>query len=364
MLALYGGGAVVGIALGGRLTDALGTRAVMVGSLVGNALALFALAMVDGAAAFAVGLPLLGLVAEAFRPANAAAVAAFAHPARRVRAFTLYRLAINAGFTIGPAVGGRLAGVGYVWLFVVDGVTCLAAALLLVLLLPARPAGERTDDVGGEAAAGAAGAAGAGGARGRSPWSDRVFVGAFVLILVQGMIFMQMHSTWPLFLRNERGLAEARIGDLFAVNTLVIVLFEMVLVARIQHLRPLPVIGVAGGLVGLGFGLLPFAAGLPAIVGTVLLWTLGEMLGAPMMQTWVADRADERSRGRYLAALALCFSFCSVLAPLGGTALYERVGPDAVWYAALLGGVVQVAGFRWLARAERRGSQASSPPGR
>jgi MFS family permease len=45
-------------------------------------------------------------------------------------------LAINLGFSLGPAVGGLIiVSVGYQGLFWVDGVTCLLAAVLLLNVL-------------------------------------------------------------------------------------------------------------------------------------------------------------------------------------------------------------------------------------
>ena len=67
------------------------------------------------------------------------ALAEAAPPLLRSRAFALRRAAVNLGMTLGPVAGGFLARVDYAWLFRIDGLTCLAAAILLVRLVP-RPA--------------------------------------------------------------------------------------------------------------------------------------------------------------------------------------------------------------------------------
>ena len=108
------------------------------------------------------------------------------------------------------------------------------------------------------------------------------------------------------------------IGLVLAVNTIVIVAVEMVLVHAIQDRNPLLVLGVSGVFVGIGFGILPFGAGVPFVVFTVLLWTVGEMLGAPVLQTWVSHRAPTANQGRYMAAFGLCFSLASIVAPPRG----------------------------------------------
>lgn len=341
VLALYGVGGMAGTALGGKLVDRVGYRPLMIASLVGSGAMLFALGFVRSRPAVELTVVAFALVSEAFRPACSTAVSAFSRPAQRARAYGLFRLAINAGFTIGPAVGGVLAAIDYGWLFWADGATCLLAALCLARLFPKEPPPPEAEEPGAS--------------RGNaSPWRDRVFVAAFVLILLQGLIFFQTMSTFSLFLKEQRALSEPTIGLLFAVNTAIIVAAEMILVQRVQGMNPLRVVAVGCLFLALGFGLLPWAQSVAAVGATVALWTVGEMLSAPLAMAWIANRASAANRGRYLGATALCFSAASVLAPLIGTRLYERVGPDAPWYGSLGLGAVLFAGFWWLARREAR----------
>src|SRR5438045_5105862 len=75
----------------------------------------------------------IGMVGEAFRPANAAAIAHYSLPENRTRSYSLNRLAINLGFSIGPAVGGFLS---YQALILVDGIICMLVALMLRVTVP------------------------------------------------------------------------------------------------------------------------------------------------------------------------------------------------------------------------------------
>lgn len=334
-LAVYGVGAMAGITLGGRLTDRIGFRTVQLASLVSAAAMFFVLGSVRSATAIGASVGCLGLFAEAFRPANSVAVAAYADPVRRTRAYGLQRLAVNLGWTVGPAFGGFLALVDYRLLFWVDGATSLAAASLLALALPAPRRSSPAAEVGGTA--------------GGSPWRDGAYVAGLCLLLVQVLVFFQLMSTFPLFLREERGFTEDMIGLTVATNTVVIVLFEMQLIRAVERFDALKVIGVAGLLTGLGFGLLPHTAAVVGVVGTVVVWTFGEMLSAPVATAWAANRAGEANRGRYMGAHALCFSIGSIAAPLLGTATYEHLGPDVLWHGCLVVGALDLAGFLWLA---------------
>jgi len=340
LLAIYGLGSVTGIWLGGLLVDRLGYRTIILFSQIATGLVLFSLGLLKDPWALAVGAATLGVVSESMRPAMAVAITVHSTELTRPRAFGLLRLCVNLGMTVGPAAGGFIAEFDYAWLFRVDGTSCILASLVLLRLLPKSEASNPSPKSKQAA--------------GRSPWLDKIFTTAMLLTLVQAFIFFQLLGTFTLYVLEERGFSKPEFGGLMAVNTIVIVLFEMVLVHAIERRNPLKVVAVAGLLIGLGFGLIPYATSVAALIGTVLLWTLGEMLAAPMMQTWVANRAPEHSRGRYLAGFSMVFSVASVIAPWAGTHLYEFAGPDWVWHACLAIGVAQIGGFWWLARKECR----------
>ena len=52
----------------------------------------------------------------------------------------------------------------------------------------------------------------------------------------------------------------------------------------------------------------------------------------PLVTALIAGRADDSNRGRYMGLFSLVFSLAFVIAPAGGTAIYDRFGADAVWY--------------------------------
>jgi hypothetical protein len=60
---------------------------------------------------------LLSACGDGFRPAGMVAISHFSTKENYTRSVSLYRLAINLGFSIGPALGGLLAAVDYQWLF-------------------------------------------------------------------------------------------------------------------------------------------------------------------------------------------------------------------------------------------------------
>ena len=78
--------------------------------------------------------------------------------------------------------------------------------------------------------------------------------------------------------------------------------------------------------------------------------TFGEMLSMPITNVVVAERADQDSVGRYMGAYSLAFSTAFVIGPIVGTATYERVSPEALWYGIGVIGIVLALAFAALSR--------------
>jgi predicted MFS family arabinose efflux permease len=86
-------------------------------------------------------------------------------------------------------------------------------------------------------------------------------------------------------------------------------------------------------LLGIGLGLMPLGRGFAFGALTVAIWTFGEMLSMPLVTALIARRADDSNRGRYMGLNSLAFSLAFVVGPAIGTAVYDGLGADAVWYA-------------------------------
>src|SRR5262249_8340395 len=148
---------------GGWLCDRLTPRSVIALSLVGQGSGFLVLGMLRSRPAILGTMLVLSVVGEAFRPASAAALVRASLPGEQSRAFSFNRLAVNLGMSFGPATGGFLASVGYLWLFVVDGGTCLLAAIFLLAAFRGEGLLPRAVEGGVQGT-------------GRSPWKDSAFL--------------------------------------------------------------------------------------------------------------------------------------------------------------------------------------------
>lgn len=355
LLAVWGLGAIAGAWLGGTLTDRIGPRPVLLMSLVSGGLSVIILGQLQDELSIGVGLFLTALFLDMFRPPLMSSISAAVCPELRPRAFALARMAVNLAMTLAPAAGGFLALYSYQLLFWVDGVTCLLAAIALLVAFEAgipkhavEAADPSTERV--EAKRGVGGS----------------LVRFFALLSGHVIVFMQLMFTMPLYLNEHLGLAENWVGMVFAVNTVTIVALEMLITHRIEAWRPLRATALGTALVGLGFG--AFALGVPlGIDGTAsvvlafgfaacatLVWTFGEMVGDPMTVTFVSQQAPPERQGRAMAGMAVVFGAGHVVAPLIGMPVYTRFGPTVLWTASLCVALCVSAGYlaldRWLVR--------------
>src|SRR5690606_25624363 len=96
---------IIGSSLGGYLTDKFGEFYVQSTSLFVS-IPLFCLyPLFQNPMALGLMVLIQSIVSEIFRPANSVAIAKYAKPENLTRAFSLNRMAVNLGFSIGPALG-------------------------------------------------------------------------------------------------------------------------------------------------------------------------------------------------------------------------------------------------------------------
>ena len=284
------------------------------------------------------------------RPACATATVEFCtSDSQHTKAFAVNRLAVNLGMTLGPAVGGFLALVDYQLLFYANAVSTFGALIMMLRFFGWKNetvgSGKPDDKPDSEKPA-------------PSPFFDRRFVVFCLLNTMAACVLFQFFGTYPLYLKEQYHFQEYHIGLLFAVNTVVIVVFEMVLVIAIARFPLLRTYAWGQLLSCVGFGILPFAVGGPFWMGasfcvfSMLILTLGEMLTSPLGPAYVARRSVPENRGKYMGAYVTSFSLAFLVAPLAGMWLYDQ-NPHLVWYVGLIVGAAVFFGLMLLADREQ-----------
>jgi predicted MFS family arabinose efflux permease len=321
IMSCFGAGSVVGSWLGGRLTDRMGHHPVMVGALVTSGLAFIGLQYVKGFVPFCAGVFVLMVLSDAFRPAMFVAIRSYALPEQRTRAVTLIRLAINLGFSLGPAVGGFIiAHGGFGGLFWVDALTCLAAALILWTGLPRVV----MDSNATSAEANAVG----------SPYRDVPYLFFLFIVALISIPFLQYFSSVPLFYSQVHGLSEETIGLILGSNGLLIFLTEMPLVRFCEERRfgVHIILRVSVLLIALSFALLNLVPTVAFLWVGMLFMTVGEMLCFPFTNRMANERADRGQPGVYMALYTIAWSVAHIFGHSLGLNLIAWTGYVRTWW--------------------------------
>lgn len=320
IMSAFGLGSVAGSWLGGKLTDKIGYYKVMVRSLVTTGFLFIGLQFLNTFASMCIGIFLVMLVADMFRPAMFVALSAYSKPENKTRSVTLIRLAINLGFSAGPAIGGIIiTSMSYAGLFWIDGITCIIATIVLLNVLNPKKS-TPLDNVKVE--------------NPKSAYSDTsflIFLGAMMLF---GIVFLQYFSTMPLYYRETHTLTEFEIGLLLGMNGFIIFVFEMPLIKWLENSRftktGLMLFGAI--LTGLSFLVLNMTSWVGILIIGMLLMTIGEMIAFPFSNAFAMQRAKKGNQGEYMALYSISFSIAHIFGHNAGMQMANKVGFDNTWY--------------------------------
>ncbi len=336
ILGLFGLGSISGAFFGGKLTDKYGFYDVQVSALILGGMLFMLLGFQKTFLSLGTFTFILSLCNEAFRPANSTAIAYHSSPENKTRSYSLNRLAINLGWSFGGALGGLLASINYHLLFWMDGCTNILAAILLLVLLPrggfTKAVTKATPD-----------------SVPSSAYKDKVYLAFIAMAVVYSICFFQLFTVQPLFYKTEWHLNERFIGALMALNGLLIVAFEMLIVNNLEGRKhPLRLITIGVLLTGVAFlslNILP--AGRWAGVVVMLLITLGEMMSMPFMNAFWIVRTSDNNRGQYAALYSMAWSTAQILAPTIGSQIILYGHFTLLWW--ILAGMCLVSATGFMA---------------
>jgi MFS family permease len=337
IITLFGVGSVIGALIGGFLTDRIGFRWVQIVSAISGGLLFMVYGQVKDFGTLCLLTILLSLVSDALRPANHAAIASYSKPENLTRSYTLNRLAINLGWSVGGGVGGILAAIDYQLLFWVEGGTFMLAGILIWVLLPWTAQASKKFTMKTQRPPGV-----------MQPWQDKLFLRFISFATLFTTAFFLVFRLVPVFWRTEWNINERGIGLLLGLNGIIIAILEMVLVRRwerrgnnIHYI----ILGAAACGVGYFLLMLPWGTGMLLALLFMLAVTLGEMLAFPFISSFIMMRATEHNRGAYATANTLSWSVAQIIGPSGGGWIAEHYGFFWLWGALIVLCIITGWGF-------------------
>ena len=320
----FGFGSMGGTYLGGKLTDKFSPQFVITNSLIFSGFLLISIQFVNTFYAVFFLILTTSFFGEAYRPAMMVAVGNFVPGSKTGRTMAFLRIAINLGFSGAVVIGGFIAAsLGYNWLFWIDGITCIAAAVYFYSVSRNWNKCLKTEEENKEINLNN---------NSFPPYKNIKYLLFLTASFLMGFAFIQWFHSVPVFIKSEWGFDERYIGILMAMNGILIVLVEMPLVHSIELAKKINFSMILGlSLVGISFLPFLFPKDLLLCFLAMLLLTSGEILFMPLNSSVVINLSPPNKRGSYMGFYSMMWSLTHIAGPAIGLGIVGLFGFSALW---------------------------------
>ncbi len=324
--------------LWGWASDRWGRKPVLVLSLMGSVLSFLWLGLAE-ALWMLFAARALGGIFGANIPVGQAYIADIAPPESRAKGLGLLGAAIGLGFTLGPAIGGLLAGPDpanpdfRTPFFAAAGVSFLGMVFAAVFL--PEPGQRREDGAHKSAMERLSGFS--------KVITSPVVVGAVTCLTMMGFVMGGLESTFAIWTERVVQWGPRETGYFFAYIGVLLVIIQGgligVLVRRLGEARlaAAAILVMAGGI-----GMLPWCDTVELIVLSGALICVGFGLGQPSLNALVSRNAPAGSQGAVMGASQSAQSLARIFGPVTAGALFASLGRDSPY---VMGGIVLFAAF-------------------
>jgi predicted MFS family arabinose efflux permease len=341
VLSFFGIGSVIGSWLGGFITDRIGEYKVQYLSLLLSVPLFCLIPLFKTEAGVALIILLQSIVSDSFRPANSVAITKYAKPENITRAFSLNRMAVNLGFSIGPALGGILSAISYDFLFYSNALAALLAGLIYIWFFYKRnklakikaKKVQEVIEIKKE----------------NSPYSDGKFLIYCFFCMLFSICFFQLFSTLTIFYKDTAHLSQQSIGYILGYSGFLVVLLEMGLVQIAEKYFTLARTMFLGTFIcGLSYAMLGFDHSIITLVISMSLLSAGEIWALPFMSTITALRSGKNNKGAYMGLNGISFSIAFIVTPYLGTLIAEKFGFNILWIGTGILATMIAIGFYFI----------------
>ena len=331
-LLVYGAAAFIAAPLTGKLSDNIGSIKVMKFALYGSGVLFFIFSFITNYNWILVAIFFLAAVNESFRPANLSLITEIVAPSQRRMAFALNRLAINAGMSIGPVIGGFLTLIDYHYLFYANAVASIAAGIYFSSVkwssLSSEKAVEPLED------------------KLRVKFAilnDKYFLFFLLAVIPANLVFFQHLGALPLYIVDDLGYTTPACALFGSIHTVLIIIAEVPLNNWMNNVSYKKTLMLGALFAGIGFGGFVIATTTIPLVIAIIVFTIGEMIFFPITAAYTSEIAPADRRGEYMGYYQMTFSFAFSAGPWLGTVVYQNYGSVILWSGALVLGLISAA---------------------
>jgi predicted MFS family arabinose efflux permease len=336
----FGFGSIVGAYVGGKLTDVFGFFVVQFLSLFIGGLIFFWIAEISNFPMLCFGIFVLAVFGESYRPANTASISHFSTAESRTRSYSLVRLAINLGWAMGPVLGGYFATRNYKYLFWVDGISNIMAAILVLYFLKSKYVPRiklsKEDKLQNKK---------------ESAFRDGHFMLFMLFTTLYAIIFYPLFTVLPIYYKSSLHFSEQHIGILMGINGLLVAGLEMLIIYKVENkFSKLQFICLGAFLVVINYMIFTGFISFGWMIVGIVFATLSEIFAMPFMNSFSVERAKTHNTGQYSAVYAMSWSVAQIVSPVLGTQVISKFGYQSLWLLFGAIGVVATTGFYFMSK--------------
>lgn len=320
----------------GRLSDRIGRKPILIGSLAGDAVFYTLFGLSHTLPQMFAARILAGIFSSATLSVAQAYAADVSPPDYRASALGMIGASFGVGFIIGPAVGGGFGSYSLsLPLFIAAGLAVVNLIYIVKLLPESRmPTADELE------------AARRSGAPGRIGAMLQAIAGPigylYLMTFAVTFAFGNLEGTFTAYLAQNMGLTSrhsiAVQGEIFTFIGFIIVLIQggaiRPLVKRYGE-APMVIAGI--GLMAAGFAIFPFAHTIPLLVGgPMVLISIGNGLNTPALRALISRKSAASVQGAMLGLSASFDSLARATGPATAGYLYKHESMQSPYWCAAI----------------------------
>lgn len=354
---------IPGSLLGGKLTDHMGRKKIMILFMSLGSLCFLPCAFLIGYHNTIKFVPWL-LILAAFLgsiggPASGAMMNDLTKPENRQVAFSLLYLGVNVGSAIGSIVAGFLFNNYTRLLFLGDTVTTFVAIILLIKYVDeTKPTKKYIKE------------------QFNNHTDEKAETGSLIAVLLRrptilifafldtmySFVYAQTHYSIPLQATSVFGnsLGAKYYGTFNMINCIEVICFTTVITALTRRIRAIYNAAIAGVFYAIGFGMLFFVKSFWLFAVSTIIWTVGEILNATNVGAYIANHTPISHRGRFNSIIDIIFGTGRAVSPLIMSGVIAKNGVVSVWPVMFIMSIAASFGMLILGTIEKRSSEPKS----
>jgi len=314
----------------GRLSDRIGRRPILLGTIFASGLGFIALAFAPNIwAALAIRL-LTGLTTGNLSTIQGY-IADITPPKFRAGRIGQLGAAFALGFVAGPALGGLLAHpqlglAGFrAPLLIAGGLSIMAAAGVALLVRESCEQAPAPDDARLRFAL-------IGEAR-RHPVLGR----ALIVTLLYTCAFAAAESTFGLWAQHRYGWGPRQLSYCFAAVAVTAAIAQAFITGRLtRRYGEAAMLALGLTIIAVTLALQPLGVGMARTIILLALTVFGQALALPNISALISRTTSPRRQGAMLGLNMSVGALARAIGPVAGGALFSIIGPDAPLYAAAI----------------------------